>query len=87
MAVLGPFSGSDVVEVIYRKSDGGSGSIRADYRRPRDAFYNVRTHAHMADEQHLRHITVLQYVHSKHGGHWAQLLWCARDQGIRNIAR
>ncbi len=41
MAVLGPYSSADKVEVIYRTGSGGVGSILADYRRARDPYYNV----------------------------------------------
>jgi hypothetical protein len=41
MAVLGQYNAADKVEVIYRTASGGTGSIQADYRRARDAYYSV----------------------------------------------
>jgi len=41
MAVLGPYSAADKVEVIYRTSSGGTGRVQADFRRARDAYYSV----------------------------------------------
>ena len=63
MAVLGPYDSGDKVEVIYRTSSGGSGSLLTDYRRARDPYFNVSFDLLPPDSRGFTDVSVLRRVH------------------------